>query len=272
MAIVEFFQGGYKLSRNLETPSLQGRRFAELEDDDQQGFLNYSLDIDLFVATSPAEVREGFRRMNSYTIPLNPEEERHAHWQGEFKWFINRLGHKLTETLLEIGTFSEKQIIRMQDTKLLAELSHAVMNGIQTTKNTQLTDIYRRFDKSFPLAGDLGKSITAAVETVAGWEQIHDGPLMRAHNLYALMLAIMHLNKPIAKLTRLFRATGRKLVSTQYIESNLSALAAAIEDPDDNPEYEEYIDATNKRTNVKDQRETRFVWMCKALTQKTLSP
>ena len=59
--------------------------------------------------------------MNSYTVPLNPEEHRHASYQGRFKWFANRLGKRYNGVFREIGLFSEKQLLRMADTKLLAE-------------------------------------------------------------------------------------------------------------------------------------------------------
>ena len=47
------------------------------------------------VGATPDQIRETFRRINSYTVPLNPEEHRHAVFQGDFKWFM----HDLTKPL-----------------------------------------------------------------------------------------------------------------------------------------------------------------------------
>lgn len=270
MAIVGFYEGKYELAGTLETEALRGRKYSSLGEDEQQAFLNYSLDIDLFVATPAAEVREAFRRMNSYTIPLNPEEERHAQWQGAFKWFINRLGHTFSETLLKTGTFSEKQIIRMQDTKLLTEVVHASLNGIQTTNSAQLTALYRRYDSSFPANQSFSASIGRAVDEIGSWNDLHATALMKPYNMYALILALMHIRKPIPKLTRVFRVGAKKRLADQYVLPNLSALSEALEEPDENAQYAEFITAAKTRTNVKDQREKRFVWMCKALTQKAI--
>jgi hypothetical protein len=91
------------------------------------------LSQDLFVGATPAEVREVFRRINSYTVPLNAEEQRHATYQGPFKWFIARLSKDLGDAQIEMGAFTQKQLVRMADSKLFTELSHALLNGITTT-------------------------------------------------------------------------------------------------------------------------------------------
>ena len=50
-----------------------GRLYVDLSDDHKSTFLNYGLSFDLITAASESEVREVFRRMNLYTVPLNPE-------------------------------------------------------------------------------------------------------------------------------------------------------------------------------------------------------
>src|SRR5216683_1809309 len=131
--IFEFFNDEFALSRNLETDEVAGKKFSELEDEFKSKFLEYSLGMDLFLSATPPEVVEVFRRINSYTIPLNPEEHRHASYQGPFKWFIASLAKRLEAVFVLIGLFSEKQLVRMADTKLLTEICDALLNGIRTT-------------------------------------------------------------------------------------------------------------------------------------------
>ena len=69
-----------------------------------------------------SQIREVFRRINSYTIPLNAEEQRHAKFQGIFKWFLHRLALGLDYVWEMCGVFSEKQLVRMADNKLFAEI------------------------------------------------------------------------------------------------------------------------------------------------------
>ena len=84
--------------------------------------LNYHLGIDTFVGATPDEIRQTFKRMNSYTVPLNPQEKRHAEYQGAFKWFITDLSDKYAETFKKIGVFTEKQLTRMDDSELLFDI------------------------------------------------------------------------------------------------------------------------------------------------------
>ena len=77
-AVLDFYQNKLRLSRSLLTPEYAGRTFSELDEVAQGQFLNYGLNFDLFVAATNDDVREVFRRMNSFTVPLNPEEARHA--------------------------------------------------------------------------------------------------------------------------------------------------------------------------------------------------
>lgn len=90
-AIFDFYTDKMRLSRTLELEEAAGKRYSELGEELQQQFLDYGLTFDLFIDMGPDQVREVFRRMNSFTVPLNYEEQRHARYQGPFKWFIHRL-------------------------------------------------------------------------------------------------------------------------------------------------------------------------------------
>lgn len=91
VAVRAFYDGDLRLSKTLEFEEAAGRTYFELDHRLQERFLSYGLDVSLFVNTEEEEVREVFRRINSYEVPLNAEEQRHAQWQGEFKWLIYHL-------------------------------------------------------------------------------------------------------------------------------------------------------------------------------------
>ena len=86
------------------------------------------------MVSTPADIREVFRRINSYNVPLNPEEQRHASYQGLFKWFIHRLTRRFDKHFVEMGMLSSKQIVRMGDAKILTELCHSFLKGIRNDK------------------------------------------------------------------------------------------------------------------------------------------
>ena len=52
--------------------------------------------------------------------------------------------------------------------------------------------------------------------------------------------------------------------------TNLSSLAAAAEDADEQGPYADFVKASAEKTNVGEQRRKRFVWMSKALEPQLL--
>ena len=111
MAIVDFFNDQLRLSRSIELLDARGKTFTGLSDDLQQEFLSYPLQFDQFEAVTEGEVREYFRRINSFTAPLNPEERRNANFQGNMKWLILQLADRHSDTLVLLDTLSEQQVV-----------------------------------------------------------------------------------------------------------------------------------------------------------------
>lgn len=269
MAILDFFQDELRLSRKLELEDAAGRKYSELGDDLQAAFLDYAVSFDLFVSASVDEVREVFRRMNLFTVPLNPEEQRHAVFQGVFKWFIHRVARTYDDAFPRIGLFTQKQLVRMADTKLLTEICHAYFNGITTTSKTRLDALYREKDKegSFPEEAELEERITSALDQILAWEEIHKTALMKQHVFYSLALATMHVINPVEKLNSTFENAGPVQIDEQDAIANLTSLAQALDDPSSYAELADFATASSERTNVAEQRAKRFVWCCRALTE-----
>jgi len=266
-AILDFCEDKYALSRVVETESLRGLRFSDLAEESAEAFLDYGLSMDLFTAAPIEQVIEVFRRMNSYTVPLNPEEKRHAGYQGVFKWFINRLALSCQPTFRQIGAFSERQFFRMADAKLLTEVCHAMENGIETTNARKLDSIYRLRDSSFDSEAGAEDAVMKALGEISGWTELHNGPLMRPYQLYSLILAVAHVQAPLATLQDVFHIPRAARISRTNAVQLLSKLAEAVEREEDaDDEYAEYVSASTSKTNVKREREIRFVWFCRALT------
>ena len=77
-ALGDFYAGKLKLSGTDLSPHLRGRVLKTLEDEDYQRFMSYSLPIFVFTDATPADVREAFRRLNSFNAVLTAEETRHS--------------------------------------------------------------------------------------------------------------------------------------------------------------------------------------------------
>ena len=111
--ITEFYKNKFKLS-NI-SKKYAGLYFSDLDDDFKEKFLMYNVQADIIQSADKSYILELFRRMNSYTAPLNDVEKRNAEFQGAFKWFLNDLSEKYSRQLESWGVFSAREIVRMKD-------------------------------------------------------------------------------------------------------------------------------------------------------------
>lgn len=269
VTIFDFFHNRFRIARTGAIESAAGRNYDELEDDDKHRFLSYSLSVDLFIGATPDAIREVFRRMNSYTVSLNAEEKRHATFQGEFKWFIYELTKRFDETLRNLGTFAEKQLNRMADAKLLSELVHAYLHGIQTTKAGDLNKLYLEHDKKFDAGPRIEARLAKAVEQIVEWDALHNTAVTKPHQIYTLLLAIMHRQRSIPVLNQYYEP-GSRTIESDIALTNLSNLAAAIEDPESEVRFKDFVEAGAGKTNVAEPRRQRFIWYSRALEPELL--
>lgn len=266
--ILGFYRGEFALDRNLETSEITGKTYSELDREYQEAFLNYSLSIDLFVGFSVEDVRDTFRRMNSYTVPLNPEERRHSSYQGEFKWFVAKLAKQLGDTFLQLGIFKEKPLVRMAETKLIAEVCHALIFGIRTTKAPDLDKLYKDLDRSFEGRDWIESALVKAMDRIIAIDDIHRTPMMKPHIAYALWLALIHLDRSVEVLQGTFMLPSSLVApSGNLVVENLLVMVEALRSPEDAGDLQEFVDSCSGRTNVKAQREKRFDWICRALLE-----
>jgi hypothetical protein len=265
-AIRDFMRDGFRLSRRLELEGARGKLFSQLSDQLKAQFLHYPLSFDLFVGASDDQVREVFRRMNSFTVPLNPEEQRHATFQGPFKWFIYELSGDYSESFLNAGVLGDRSIIRMADAKLLTEISHAYFNGVHTTSKNNLAALYRSRDEKFPEEAELGRRLRTALDFVLGLEEFHNTALMtKQHVFYALVLAAMHVQETIPTLADDVPLTAG-MASRTALTDNLTLLEAALDEDEARGPYADFLASSSERTNVAAQRLQRIRWLAAALT------
>jgi hypothetical protein len=267
-AIRDFYQNNLRLSATLENEAIAGKTYSDLDESEQSKFLSFPISLDLLIGATQQEVVEVFRRMNSYTVPLNAEEQRHAYYQGQFKWFVNRLTSRFSRIFLDSGVFTEKQLVRMADAKLLTELCDAILNNIRTTNKKILDRLYQDKDTSFPEEKEFSRRLDEAVRQFAAWTEVHRTSLMRSYVVYSLLLAISHVQKPISHFQHIFRSTGTSKLDEGRVVRNLAALGEAL-DSEEGTKYREFRKACSSKTNVREQRIRRFRILCNALVSKS---
>jgi hypothetical protein len=260
-AIFDFFSNELRLSRKCSLPSLRGKKYEELDEDDQTAFLEYKLPVDQLLEASDEAVREVFLRINSHTASLNAEETRHASFQGEFKWFMVRCSEKYADTLKNMGVFTDKQLIRMQELKLLTEYYLSLEQGLVTTKSKDLDRFYDQYDEDFEADEEYERKLQVVLETIFGWPEIHGTPLMRPHVFLSLMQATMHAQEPVTVFEDV-RAGGTGLKGVDDVQPALLQMAADLDDPDAIPKKATdrtmFVEASASKTNVREQRQIRF--------------
>ena len=263
-AIKDFYSDKLRISgKSL----FANRKFSQLDERDQQQFISYQLTCDVFVGATDEEIRQVFRRMNSYTVPLNPQEKRHALYQGAFKWFIIDQVERFSQIFKNIGVFSEAQLSRMNDAALLTDICLTVIEGVQSASEVKLDALYRSRDEKFAEAVELDQRLTASCEQVLMWQQLHSTSLMKPYNFFTLILAVMHAQRPVPSLQSVFQIDDPLGLLGEAPLGNLSLLVDALENPDQHANVKEYIDACSKATNRVNQRRDRFKWISRAITQ-----
>ncbi len=265
-AINDFFYDKIILSKQIETDELKGLTYSQLPEEWQSRFISYSISIDLFLSASADEVVQVFRRMNSYTVPLNPEELRNAEYQGDFKWFLNEKSRKYALTLTELEAFGPKGLVRMQDLKLYTEILHAVEHGITTTAKKQLDSLYKEYDLSFEKQDEYSRCLDFAFDRIAAMKFLRGSNIAKPYMLYSLALALIDSMHQIPNLETVDLKIDFKSISLERRLLDLSAAMDLDDEQANKSPFREFIAAARERTNVKAQRETRVRWFIKALS------
>lgn len=263
-AIRDFFENALRISGPHSR--FKGKTFDQLPPEDQERFLTYAVTVDVFAAATDPEIREVFRRINSFNVPLNPAEKRHATFQGDFKWFIVKLSESHAQSLKDLGIFGEAQLARMYDAALFSEVCRSIIYGIDHASESKLEALYREFDSELAVGAMLDGAIDASMSLLIRLREFHNSPLYKPYNAYSLMTAISHVTYGFEALQSTFRIAEPRPVDAIAVVDGLSTLLRALEEQDTRGPCASFVTACAAKTNRKEPRQTRFVWFCKALT------
>jgi len=263
-AILDFFNDDLRISTKGEYIGLS---YSKLNEAQQQEFLSYPLSVDVFVDATDGDIRELFRRVNSYNVPLNPQEIRHATYQGKFKWFLLEMANQYSQVLKELGVLTESQMARMEDAKFIGDLCVGLEEGIISASEAKIEKLYKKFDKDFLLEDKFKNLIQYGVDQSIAYKEALGEGLTKRYQFYCLLLAFIHMRYPIESLQMLYRSNGNSCQDTQSVRENLSRLAEAASTGVKNgdSEMQIFVAASSKTTDRKEQREVRFKAFCNAL-------
>ena len=263
-AILDFFNDELRISTKGD---YLGLSYSKLDEVQQQEFLSYQLSIDVFVDATDADIRELFRRVNSYNVPLNPQEIRHATYQGKFKWFLLEMTNQYSQVLKELGVLTDNQMARMEDAKFIGDICVGLDDGIISASEARIDKLYKKFDKDFLFEEHFKQQIQFAIDKALTYKDVLGDGLTKRYQFYCLLLAFIHVKFPIDQLQRLFQSDSSGEKDAQSIREGLSKLAEAADTGNTygDPNLIAFIAASSKTTDRKEQREVRFKAFCNAI-------
>lgn len=190
-AIFEFADDRLRLTRRAK--EFDGKRYSDLDEDQQQTFLAYSFGAEQLINASDQDVLEVFARINTYTVALNKAELRHAEFQGDFKWMVHETAQRWAVLWEDFKIVSISQRARMADDALMAQMILLVSQGITDGGATYLHRAYKNFDEAFPPTDQVveivGSTITILIEQLA---PAIVGPLANAPHFLMMFAAAAH--------------------------------------------------------------------------------
>ncbi|MEG3150734.1 DUF262 domain-containing protein [Sphingomonas sp. ZT3P38] len=138
-----------------------GKFWKDLSNDRKQAIWNYVISIRNIPDTvTEIQVRDIFKRLNETDKSLNPQELRHAEFNGLFI--------KTAETLADLplwrdwGVFTDGQIRRMRDIELTSSLLIYLRRGIVEETSLLINDVYDMYN-------DVYESSTEDISFVKGF-------------------------------------------------------------------------------------------------------
>lgn len=194
--ILSFVKDGFKISKkhNAKYGGLFFSQLSSVDDDIQSIILNYEISTDLLVNMADADVLDVFGRLNSYAVILNEQEKLNSNHFGPFKSLADTLAHSYNNFWIKNRIMTEKQVLRMQDISLVAELLIAMFEGIKSKK--QVKSYYAAYEKEFLFdieeATNRFKHIISLIDEIFPFG-LAESEFNRTLVFYTLFLALYHI-------------------------------------------------------------------------------
>ena len=249
--------------------------FSDLDDDLQDSFLSYEVSVDTVLSGTQEEVLEIFRRINSYTLPLNEPEKRHASYQGDFKWFILDAIKLYSPMFESYKILKTRQLSRMEDAEIITELIQVLDVGILTRSNPKLNDLYKRYDTSFAPRLEYERKLAETLDYIKiELSDVCTAHILKKYSIYSLFSALAY-NRwglPHIDSANMGGLTPSNIFSedSNMAVQNILELFDAVERDDDKGRFSEFVRANKRATGNRESRFIRHKWLLAALQNQLI--
>lgn len=263
--INEFYNNKFKLSN--VSKKYVGMMFDDLNDDLKERFLTYNIQVDIINAADETYILELFRRMNSYTAPLNDAEKRNAEFQGPFKWFVNELISKYQNYFESWKIFNSRELVRMKDAEFITDLALLLdKHDFINKTSADLKSIYKRYDSEFDKAENFSNIIYTTLNAIFEFNELRETAMIKDYAIYSLFAAFAHLKYGIFNnIDNIPKAIGKFYTNKECTKNLLLEIAAAHENKDIEGKYKEYVLSSLNTTTKKSQRRHRTETIIKGI-------
>lgn len=271
-AILDFLNDKFRLSKM--STNFEGRRFSELDEEDQGKFVSYNVEVDIIQNAERSEILEMFRRMNAYTLALNDAEKRHSIYQGPFKWFVQSFTERYYSMFAEFGIFSQRQILRMSDSDLIADLIVAFEKGVVNTTKTTLDSIYKKYEKRFDDEDRYDQVLSEIFDFIRdNFGGLRGSMIMKPYVVHSLCCALYHNKYGLPGVEDEFRMKpiGSFVTDVEQALAGLETLAGAQEAGDEDGPFGEYVWGCQAGSNRANRRTARIKYILMALRNQLLT-
>lgn len=268
-AILDFAKGDLRL--NKRAGEFSGQRYADIGEELQESFLTYPISVEQLINATDDDVLEVFARLNSYTVPLNGAELRHARYQSDFKWKVREAATQLSDFWRKYNVLSTRDRLRMLDDEVTAELFGIILEGVRNGGQPNLKRLYDNHDREFPEADLVAQRVHETIEfldTQVG-QALSGGVFSRPPQLLMLFAVVAHakFGIPPGEMGDDFPRDHRVEIDVDTFGQNLAVITNAVLDPAGSDRFLDFVLASTSTQRITSRR-LRFRYLWTALTQR----
>ena len=265
-AIRDFASDSLVLGRRAE--EYAGKRYSDLAEDDRLGFLEYRIGAEQLFNANDESVIDTFRRINSYSYSLNPQELRHAGFSGEFRSAVVSASRKWSVLWERHRVVSLRRQLRMDDDQLMAEMFGVIIRGVTDGGQPRIKKLYEDYDKE--LDGGIEPKVDKTLKRIlTELSPVMETRIARANHFLILFAAVAHATVGIPKgqIEDMPLRSEYALSDPRAACDNLAEMADSLEvGPDDVPSHlKAFRNASASSTQRIARRRVRFKAMYDAL-------
>lgn len=242
-----------------------GESFGSLSSDHKKAFYGYALAVRYLDTDDDEQLKDMFRRLNRYTVPLKPQELRNATYEGPFARLATRLAEDHADFLAENRIMTAAAIRRMADVELMAELLIGVMHGPQSGSASTIDNYYQEFEdfeEEFPGQRRISRRFNLTLATVQEViPDLRDARWSNKSDFYSLFVAVADKLKS-SKLPTRNRPPLRKRLEefAEEVDARLGDDSVPV-----STEVAQYVRAVQRGANDKARRAERHAALLKVI-------